>query len=197
MSSMASARAAGISALQGALAAEHAAVYGYGIVGAMLGNGLQSQARAYWVAHQEARDALAAMLVKLGATPAAASPAYRLPFAVTGQASAVRLAVLLEDGVVQGYLGVVAVTDPTLRSFGALSMQPPASRAVVWRGSTVAFPGMPAGYSKIAKRYLIAAARAASTWVIAVDVASRSSAMEMRSAHDHQNHQRPSLPRSA
>jgi hypothetical protein len=132
-----------ISALQGALAAEHAAIYGYGIVGAMLANGLQSQARADWVAHQDARDTLEAMLVRLGATPVAASPAYQLPFAVTGGASAVRLAVVLEDGVVQAYLGVVAVTDPTLRSFGALAMQPPANRAVVWRGSTVAFPGMP------------------------------------------------------
>jgi hypothetical protein len=197
MSAKASAKASEISALQGALSAEHAAIYGYGIVGAMLANALQSRASAYWVAHQEARDMLEAMLVKFGVTPVAASPAYRLPFAVTGEATAVRLAVVLEDGAVQAYLGVVAVTDPTLRSFGALAMQPPANRAVVWRGSTVAFPGMPAGYSKIAKPYLIAAARAASTWVIAVDVASRSSAMEMRSAQDHQNHQRPSLPRSA
>jgi hypothetical protein len=138
-----SARAAAISALQGALAAENAAVYGYGVVGAMLAKGPQSRARTCWVAHQEARDTLAAMLVKLDATPVAASPAYQLPFAVTGEASAVALAVVLEDGVAQAYLGVVAVTDPTLRSFGALAMQPPANRAVVWRGSTVAFPGMP------------------------------------------------------
>jgi len=139
-----SARASGIAALQGALAAENAAIYGYGVVGAMLAGGLQSRAHSYWVVHQEARDTLEAMLVKLGATPTAASPAYRLPFTVTGEASAVRLAVVIEDGVVQAYLGVVAVTDPTLRSFGALAMQPPANRAVVWRGSTVAFPGMPA-----------------------------------------------------
>ena len=138
-----SARAAELSALQGALAAEHAAVYGYGIVGAVLAGARQAQARACWVAHQEARDTLEAMLAKLGATPVAASPAYQLPFAVTSQASAVRLAVVLEDGVVRAYLGIVAVTNPTLRSFGALAMQPPANRAVAWRGSTVAFPGMP------------------------------------------------------
>jgi uncharacterized protein DUF4439 len=143
MSAKPSPRALAIAALQGALAAEHAAIYGYGVVGAVLADRLQSQARAYWVSHQEARDTLEAMLVKLGATPSAASPAYQLPFAVTSEASAVRLAVLLEDGVVRGYLGVVAVTDVTLRSFGALAMQPPANRAVVWRGSTVAFPGMP------------------------------------------------------
>jgi hypothetical protein len=138
------ARATEISALQAALAAEHAAVYGYGVVGAMLSGDPQSLAHTDWIAHQEARDALQAMLVELGATPVAASPAYQLPFAVTGEASAVRLAVALEDGVTQAYLAVVAVTDRTLRSFGALAMQPPANRAVAWRGTTVAFPGMPA-----------------------------------------------------
>ena len=94
--------------------------------------------------------------MKLGATPAAASPAYRLPFAVTGEASAVRLAVVLEDGVVQAYLGVVAVTDPTLRSFGALAMQPPANRAVVWRGSTVAFPGNAGDHDELRDRARLA-----------------------------------------
>jgi Domain of unknown function (DUF4439) len=139
------ASAAGIASLQGALAAEHAAVYGYGVVGAMLSGGQESLARADWLAHQQARDSLEAMLVKLGATPVAASPAYQLPFPVTGEASAVRLAAALEDGVTQAYLVLVAVTDRALRSFGALSMQPPANRAVAWRGTTVAFPGMPTG----------------------------------------------------
>ncbi len=132
-----------VSALQGALAAEHAAVYGYGIVGAIVTGETETLARADWLAHQQARDALEAMLVKLGATPVAASPAYQLPFPVTGEASAVRLAAALEDGVTRAYLGLVAVTDRTLRSYGALAMQPPANRAVAWRGSTVAFPGMP------------------------------------------------------
>ena len=40
MSAKPSARATEISALQDALAAEQAAVYGYGVVGAMLANGL-------------------------------------------------------------------------------------------------------------------------------------------------------------
>jgi hypothetical protein len=132
-----------VSALQAALAAEHAAVYGYGVVGAMSTGATETLARADWLAHQEARDTLEAMLVKLGATPVAANPAYQLPFPVTGDASAVRLAAALEDGVTQAYLGLVAVTDRTLRSFGALAMQPPANRALVWRGTTVAFPGMP------------------------------------------------------
>ena len=136
--------AAGIAALQGALAAEHAAVYGYGVVGAMLKGSAQSHARASWTAHQVARDNLVTMVTKLGATPVAASPAYDLPFAVTGAASAKALAAALEEGVTRSYLGLVAVNDPALRTFGANAMQTSANRAFAWRGSTVAFPGMPA-----------------------------------------------------
>jgi Domain of unknown function (DUF4439) len=131
-----------LQALQSALAAEHAAVYGYGVAGALLTGGDQAAALADWRAHQEARDTLEAMIVKLGATPVAASAAYELPFAVRDASSARRLAATLEDGVTEAYLGVVAVTDETLRTFGALAMLPPANRAAAWRGSTVAFPGM-------------------------------------------------------
>ena len=140
-----------VAALQAALAAEHAAVYGYGVVGAVLtgtgrastGQASTGQARADWLVHQVARDTLEAMLTGLGAVPVAASPAYALPFAVTGAASAKRLAAALEDGVTSAYLGVVAVNDPALRAFGAKAMQTSANRAVAWRGTTVAFPGMP------------------------------------------------------
>lgn len=135
---------AAIAALQGALAAEHAAIYGYGVAGAMLAGTAQSDAYADWTAHQVARDTLVTMLTKLGATPVAASPAYQLPFAVTNAKAAQRLAVSLENGVTRAYLAVVAVNDPALRSFGARAMQTSASRAVAWSGTTVAFPGMPA-----------------------------------------------------
>jgi hypothetical protein len=144
MSSSAPLSPAEIAALQAALAAEHAAVYGYGVVGAMLSGAQQRAARADWTAHQVARDNLEAMLTRLGATPVAASPAYRLPFAVTGTASATRLAAALEDGVTRAYLGVVAARDPTVRNFGARAMQVAAGRFVAWSGSTQAFPGMPA-----------------------------------------------------
>jgi Domain of unknown function (DUF4439) len=133
----------GISALQGALAAEHAAVYGYGVAGAMLTGAALAQARAGWTAHQVARDTLEAMLTRLGATPVAASPAYELPFAVTGPASAKELAAALENGVTRAYLALVAVNDPALRTFGAKAMQISANRATAWSGITVAFPGLP------------------------------------------------------
>ena len=132
-----------VAALQGALAAEHAAVYGYGVVGAMLEGSARAHARASWTAHQIARDVLVSMLAKLGATPVAASPAYQLPCAVTNADLAKKLAAALEDGVTRAYLAAVAVADPTLRAFAARAMQTSANRAVSWRGTTVAFPGMP------------------------------------------------------
>jgi hypothetical protein len=132
-----------IAALQGALAAEHAAIYGYGVVGAMLAGQEQASARADWTAHQVARDSLEATLTKLGATPVAASPAYALPFAVTTAKSAERLAVTIENGVTRAYLGLVAVSNPALRAFAAQAMQSSANRAVAWSGTTQAFPGMP------------------------------------------------------
>jgi len=132
-----------VGALQAALTAEHAAVYGYGVAGAMLAGGEQAEARADWTAHMVARDALESMLTKLGATPVAASPAYALPFAITDSKSAARLAATLEEGVTRAYLGLVAVSNPTLRAFAAKAMQASANRVLAWSGSTQAFPGMP------------------------------------------------------
>ncbi len=139
----ASAARSGIGALQNALAAEHAAVYGYGVVGAMLTGAAQSSARADWIAHQNSRDNLNAMLTRLGATPVAASPAYQLPFPVANAQSAQQLAATLENGVTRAYLALVAVSDPALRTFAAQAMQTAANRALAWSGTTTAFPGMP------------------------------------------------------
>jgi hypothetical protein len=137
--------AAEISALQAALAAEHAAVYGYGVVGAHLTGHALAAARADWVAHQVARDSLESMLQSAAATPVAADAAYRLPQRVHGTSAAIALAVTLENRVAEAYLGLVAATRPALRKFGAREVVAAAIRAASWRGHTVAFPGFPAG----------------------------------------------------
>ena len=49
-------------ALQSALAAEQAAVYGYGVVGAYLTGPMQSAAGADWLAHTDASNTIEAML---------------------------------------------------------------------------------------------------------------------------------------
>ena len=134
---------AAISTLQAALAAEHAAVYGYGVAGAHLSGPRQQEAHAAWNAHRARRDQLAAMLSAQGAVPVAAAAAYKLPFPVTSASRAVTLAATLEDGVTRAFIVLVALPDAGLRTFGALAMQDSAVRAAQWRDTTVAFPGLP------------------------------------------------------
>jgi len=135
--------AATTAALQSALAAEHAAVYGYGIVGANLTGSMQAAAMTDWVAHQVARDTLEAMLRSWGSEPVPAAAAYRLPVTVRTPSQAVSLAVLLEDRVATTYLSLVALSGVSIRQFGALQVRAAALRAAAWRGSTVPFPGLP------------------------------------------------------
>lgn len=135
--------AAVVAGLRAALAAENAAVFGYGVAGAHLAGPRRAAATAYWDDHREARDALAALLRARGQQQAAAD-AYRLPSGVHDAAEAVSLAVVLEDGVTAGYLGLVAAGDTRLRAFAARAMQDSAVRAAFWRGSAVAFPGITA-----------------------------------------------------
>jgi hypothetical protein len=131
-----------VQALQGALAAENAAIFGYGVAGAHLSGSRKAAAEQYWTGHNEARDTLTAMISALGAAPAAAQVFYQLPFSVHDAASAVALAAYLEEGVTRAYLGLVAVSGQRLRTFGALAMQGSAERAAFWRGTTQAFPGL-------------------------------------------------------
>jgi len=134
--------AAAVPALQAALAAEDAAVFGYGVVGAHLGGSRLAAAGQDWTGHQEARDTLAVMIARMGATPAAAQAFYQLPFSVHDATTAMALAAYLEDGVTGAYLGLVAVRDTGLRRFAAMAMQGAARRGAYWRGSTQAFPGL-------------------------------------------------------
>ncbi|MGH3155220.1 MAG: ferritin-like domain-containing protein, partial [Streptosporangiaceae bacterium] len=132
-------------ALQEALAAQNAAIFGYGVAGAYMSGAQQSTATTFWNDHRSAGDTLAAMLRARGAPPAAAQASYKMPFAVHDRGQAVALALYLEDGVTAAYLGLVgAAGQASLRAFGAEAMQAAAVRATYWRGSALAFPGLPA-----------------------------------------------------
>jgi hypothetical protein len=132
------------SALQVALAAEHAAIYGYGVLGAHLTGSLGRAAQQDWAVHQVARDTLESKLTLLGAQPVPAQDAYQLPFPVGTVPAAVSLAAFLEDRMATAYLGLVALDDPGLRAWGAQQVRGSAVRATSWSGSTTAFPGLPA-----------------------------------------------------
>jgi hypothetical protein len=134
--------AVAVPALQAVLAAENAAIFGYGVVGAHLTGSGQTAAGQDWTGHNQSRDTLTAMISGLGAAPAAAQASYQLPFRVHDAASATALAAYLEDGVTRAYLALVAVSDQRLRRYGAMAMQQAAQRAAFWRGTTQPFPGL-------------------------------------------------------
>jgi hypothetical protein len=133
-----------LAALQAALAAENAAVYGYGVLGPQLSGAQLARATADYTAHRARGEALQQQITEARATPAAAAAGYELPFAVTGPATAVRLAALLEDRLACVYAnGVQAADTPALRAALADSLQQSALRSLAWRGSGSAFPGLP------------------------------------------------------
>ncbi|MFJ6129772.1 ferritin-like domain-containing protein [Streptomyces griseoviridis] len=131
-----------LTALQAALGAEHAAVYGYGVVGGQVRAARRSEARQAYEAHRARRDALARQVRDLGGTPVAASAGYALPFAVTDSDGAVRLAAELEDRVAGVYSDLVRASSGERRRAAAEGLREAAVRAVRWRGESVAFPGL-------------------------------------------------------
>jgi hypothetical protein len=131
-----------LKALQAALAAEHAAVYGYGVVGGRIREERRGEARSAYDAHRARRDALVREVRDLGGKPVAAAAAYALPFPVPDPAAAVRLAAELEDRVAGVYSDLVRATRGERRRSAAGALREAAVRAVRWRGESVAFPGL-------------------------------------------------------
>ncbi|CAM5664950.1 ferritin-like domain-containing protein [Streptomyces aurantiogriseus] len=131
-----------LAALQAALAAEHAAVYGYGVVGGRILEDRRAEARAAYDAHRARRDALAREVRALGAEPVAASAAYALPFPVPDSPAAVRLAAELEERVAGVYSDLVRASGDARRREAAGALREAAVRAARWRGGSVAFPGL-------------------------------------------------------
>ncbi|MBC9723638.1 ferritin-like domain-containing protein [Streptomyces sp. TRM68367] len=129
-------------ALQAALAAEHAAVYGYGVVGGRIGRARQVEARTGYDAHRARRDALAREVRDLGGEPVAAAAGYALPFPVADSGAAVRLAAELEERVAGVYSDLVRAAEGGRRRTAAQALREAAVRAVRWRGGSVAFPGL-------------------------------------------------------
>ncbi|WP_374209078.1 ferritin-like domain-containing protein [Kitasatospora sp. A2-31] len=132
-----------VTALQGALGAEHAAVYGYGVVGARLPDDQQrTDARTALAAHQARRDSWQRLLGTVGATPSAAAAGYQLPFAVTDGAGAVRLAAHLETRLTAVYADLVAAVAGAQRTAAADALRECALRAHRWGATPTPFPGL-------------------------------------------------------
>ena len=128
------------------LEAQHAAVYGYGVLGARLDDAARRTALAAYDVSRARRDALAAQLRTRGAEPQPSLPAYDV--AVADALEAVALAVRLEEGMALRWRDLVGGTgDVELRRLALSGLQETAVRAATWRrlsGTgpvTVSLPG--------------------------------------------------------
>lgn len=134
--------------LRSLVEAEHAAVYGYGVLGARLDSTSRRVAQLAYDSHRTRRDQLSRLLRDRGATPPLPLPAYDVT--VQARADALALAVRLEDGLAVRWRLLVTVTaNETLRRLGVVGLQETAVRAAQWRRTagvtpvTVALPGTP------------------------------------------------------
>jgi len=137
-------------ALQEVLAAEHVAVWGYGVVGAALTGEGRSAATAAEVAHRDLRDRVAELLDSRQQAPVPAKAGYALPFPVLSAHDAAALAVRLEDGVERAWVRLLdQAAQKSTRTLAVESLTATELRAVSWRGRagqqpvTSAFPGLP------------------------------------------------------
>ncbi|WP_433532009.1 ferritin-like domain-containing protein [Micromonospora sp. CA-263727] len=136
-------------ALGGALTAEYAAIWAYGPIGVRLTGAERKAAADAEAAHRGRRDALVVQLSTAGGTVPPDRAGYTLPFAVTDRASALRLAVEVEERAATFWRAVLPASTGAERDRALAALVEYAVRATRWRRSagttplTVPFPGRP------------------------------------------------------
>jgi hypothetical protein len=136
-------------ALQEALAAAHAAVWGYGVVGAASPAGGRAPVAVAEQGHRDLRDQLTALLSARGVDPVGAEAGYELPFPVLSPVDAAALAVTLEEGASRAWTWVLdRAAERSTRELAVAALTGAEQRAVGWRAAagrtpvTTAFPGL-------------------------------------------------------
>jgi uncharacterized protein DUF4439 len=131
-----------VAALQYALAGEHAAVYGYGLLAARLSGAHLADALLALDHHRGRRDQLRALVAAAGAAPQEAAPAYRPTTPATSAATAINLAADIERDVAVAYGRLVAATADDTRTSAARWVQEAAVQQSRWRHAADRFPGL-------------------------------------------------------
>ena len=132
-----------------ALEAEHAAVWGYGVVGAALTAADRGTATGAEAAHRDVRDSVLTLLSERSVEPPGAEGGYALPFPVLSPVDAAALAVVLEDGTAAAWVRVLdQAAERSTRELAVEALTGAEVRAVGWRTAagrppTTAFPGLP------------------------------------------------------
>lgn len=133
-----------IAALQAALAAEQAIVYGYGFVGAHLSGHAEDYAAACLRQHQQRRDQLAGLLDTARVMPTTGPPAYQVPVP-SGPSQARQLAAQLEGGGAGAAWDLVAASAPasTARRLAIAWIADAAVSINSWGQAVPPLPGQP------------------------------------------------------
>lgn len=134
-----------ISTLQSALAAEHAAVYLYGVIGGLVSDqhqaALAKQVDDSYTAHVNRRDRLSEMIQGLGGDPVASAPAYRMPNNGTSMTALRTLARGIETKLLDTYGEVIANTTGSARTWAIGVLEQTARHEVEYGGRPTDFPG--------------------------------------------------------
>ena len=134
-----------VDALQSALAAEHAALYVYGVLGARTSESelpvVFGELTDAYATHRAWRDLLSRRILDEGAEPVAAEPAYELPDTPPTLRGVSRAARELEAGCSETYAYVVANTAGADRRWAVQALTRSAVRQVAFGGDPGPFPG--------------------------------------------------------
>jgi hypothetical protein len=136
--------------LQAALAAEHAAVWVYGLVSAFLPGDFGDAEKSGAAEHALRRDLLQTMLSAAGATPVAPEAAYVPKNPVTDAKSASQVVATAEADCASAWLAVIDHTDDAgLRTTALHALVAASRRGTPWRSeagekpTAIALPGQP------------------------------------------------------
>lgn len=134
-----------VDALQTTLAAEHAAIYVYGTLGAQTSQEstplLFTAISDAYAQHRSRRDQLARYLLDQKATPVASEAAYELPGDTDDLRGVTRVALRLERSCVTTYAFLVANSEGPQRRWAANALIDSAVRELAFRGTPEMFPG--------------------------------------------------------
>lgn len=137
----------GLDALQTTLAAEHAAVFVLGALGAQTSQSatpaLFADVTDAYTTHRQRRDDLIAMIRSAGGEPVAAEPGYELPVDLATTGAITARALRLEQDAAATYAFLVASTTEAARAWAVRALVDTALRELRFGGRPQRLPGLP------------------------------------------------------
>ena len=134
-----------LEALQDALAAEHAAMYCYGVIGARMSAaahpGLYTTMLDGFRLHRKRRDQLTSMINARGAEPVAAQVDYRMDDPLGNATELNNAALRVERRIARTFGQLIESTAGAERRWALVALDQTAVRQVELRGTPEMFPG--------------------------------------------------------